>query len=171
MRERRFWRRAVPVMVPASVTAIAISLGIFLTLHVDWHSMAAPTAVPASAPVVSATAPPVTNVNPDNVDLSAYAARGVDRVTPEDAAFSPEAEAETYQMARLNGALRAMPQNAVPEILTAVNQWLRSADGVPCWVQSYSGSVSLVISPKAGSHPLLSAFSRCADAVERVTRQ
>ena len=92
------------------------------------------------------------------------------RPGPPSAESLAESSSATYELARLNGALDAIPVTAVPTIMGSVNQWLWALGGPPCSVESSRGEVSLVISARGQAHPLLTALSRCADAVEHFTQ-
>ena len=88
---------------------------------------------------------------------------------PPSLPFEGAGAQETYELQRLNGALMAVPAAEVPEVLNAVNKWLWAHNGVPCWVLTPANGVSLVIASGGPGQPLLTALSRCADAVEHVT--
>jgi hypothetical protein len=77
---------------------------------------------------------------------------------------------ETHEFSRLNDAVRFVPAPSMPVVLDAANRWLDTNGQQACSVQSPEGSVSLVISGNGGDKPLLSALSRCATAVEQITR-
>ncbi|HYA18805.1 MAG TPA: hypothetical protein VEF06_15130, partial [Bryobacteraceae bacterium] len=77
---------------------------------------------------------------------------------------------ETSEFSRLNDAVRSVPAPSMPSVLDAANQWLGTTGQQACSVQSPQGDVSLVISGHGGDKPLLSALSRCATAVEHLTK-
>jgi hypothetical protein len=95
--------------------------------------------------------------------------QGSARVGPPSTESLSEPATEKYELARLNGALDAIPVTALPTIMGSVNEWLWALGGAPCSVESAHGEVSLVITGQGQSHPLLTALSRCADAVEHFT--
>ncbi|HYA17114.1 MAG TPA: hypothetical protein VEF06_06600 [Bryobacteraceae bacterium] len=153
--DRRVWSGFLPhVLVPVGMAAVLLFLFWSVVFHAsspDSRNSPPPPAAPQAAPV---------------------------QATPEAPAAAPQAEEpvvapspETFELARLNGALRIAGDEDVPEMLSAVNRWVRFSGAGPCWVTSASGSVSFVISSRDAGHPLLAALSRCADAVEHVTRR
>ena len=152
--DRRFWRNfAAHVLMPVAVTAVLVfSLG-FLVFH-------------AGSPNPWDTPPPTASAQPAPA-RETHTASEIAPLAGEAISPSPE----KYEMARLTGALRAVQDDEIPTVLGAVNQWLSRAGAKPCWVASPAGDVSLVISSGDPEHPLLSALSRCADAVEHVTGQ
>jgi hypothetical protein len=80
------------------------------------------------------------------------------------------ASSETHEFSRLNDAVRSVPVPSIPVVLNAANDWLGANGQQSCSVESPQGEVSLVISGRGGDKPLLSALSRCANAVEHLAK-
>jgi hypothetical protein len=154
---------------PVVVTALFALAAALLILHsrglLSW-SVASPFAASAApVPVPQAAVlpqPPGTLRNPPAAPRSP------------DSTASQSAEARALN--RLDDLLRPIAPAAIPSLLSEANQWLGQTGSPPCSVQSPRGETSMVISPY-GQHglsergPLVTALSRCADAIEHFTRK
>jgi hypothetical protein len=89
---------------------------------------------------------------------------------PAIASSPSHSSSQTKAFSRLSDALGSVPAPSVPALMNAANQALGSTGEPACSVASPDGQLSLVISGKGNSTPLLAALSRCATAVERITQ-
>lgn len=151
-------------IIPVGGIALAIIAAGFLITGVG--PMLPPLRPFASLPSNSATdtsAAPADGPSPPPTESFRSARSGGGTPQPE-----PSGSPEFRALARLNDVLRPIPGPAMPSVLRAVNKWLVSTGQPPCSLVSSTGEISMTVGPGINA-PLLTALSRCADAVEQVT--